>query len=438
MIIAYHGLGYVGLTGAVHFATSGNVAEVIGYDPDQDVVDAINAGKPKAGEFLHYLSSNEKHYRSTLWATTDFSDTLAAQCHIIAVPSEKNDRPYMEIVESVVKRLLDVAPDNTTIIVESTLTPGTIDRILTTHRTRIDDSTITLAVAPRRDWFADPAKNLTNLERIVGGVNEASTLKAVELLSKVTDPTKILATGYREAELVKATENALFHAPIMLLHELALRYPEANVAEVAKLASTHWRFASLGALYIGVGSGGRCVPLGPQYLAEGGTDYHMSLTMLGSAVSMERTITELATSAIVRHAAEFWVHEKPNKSVMRPAALLGVAYRPEFKDAGMSPGLRLAKRLGNSLPVSIHDPMWSEEELAGFGFPAISLNDAVRQDILILTTPHSLYIELPETMPFKGNQLIFDVHGTWADYKDVFQAQGSLYVQVGTPGWIPK
>lgn len=438
MIIAYHGLGYVGLTGAVHFATSGNVIEVVGYDPDEAVVAAINSGTPKAGEFLHYLDDGAKHYRPILWATSDFTDTLTADCHIIAVPSEKNDRPYMEIVESVVKRLIDTVPDSTTIIVESTLTPGTIDRILTTHRTRIDNGAVFLAVAPRRDWFADPAKNLTNLERIVGGVTPPATEKAVELLGRVTDPAKILATGHREAELVKATENALFHAPIMLLHELALRYPEANVAEVAKLASTHWRFASLGALYIGAGSGGRCVPLGPHYLAEGGTDYHLSLTMIGAAISTERVISDLACSAILRHCADFWVHEKPSKSVRRPAALLGVAYRPEFKDAGMSPGLRLAKRLGASVPVSIHDPMWTTDELAGFGFPAISLDDAVKQDIVVLITPHKRYVDLPETVPFKGNQVIFDAHGTWADYKDIFQAQGSLYIQVGTPGWIPK
>jgi len=250
--IVIHGLGYVGLTCAAHFAKSG--VNVIGYDPDQSVVDAINAGKPKAGEFLGYLGDNIQGL--PFRATTDFTEVCAHRIHIIAVPTEKDGEPWMLLVRRVVWTLLDVLPIGSLIIIESTLTPGTIDQLMKEYT---GEHGCLVAHAPRRDWFADPEKNLATIPRVLGGFTPAATEAAAKVLEDVTPAELILQTDHRTAELVKPLENALFHLPIMLAHEMALIYPGHDVREAVRLASTHWRFASFGGLYLGMGSGGRCL-----------------------------------------------------------------------------------------------------------------------------------------------------------------------------------
>lgn len=279
MKIAYHGLGYVGLTGAVHFALAG--IDVIGFDPDPTIAAAVNDGKPKHGEFLSYLGDKLSAASGHLRATTQFADTLEADVHIVAVPTERKGEPFDAIVFEVLTKLWQSAKDGAIVLVESTLAPGTIDRWVATVPKAYAQYEVTqaadgassgvavrasrdvadigtgkfhLAVCPRRDWFADQSKSLAALPRIVGGYTPLSTEMAEDVLSHVS--TKILRTTYRTAEITKALENALLHVPLMYVHQLAMALPEHDVAEAVRLAGTHWRLMPL---HLNVGTGGRCL-----------------------------------------------------------------------------------------------------------------------------------------------------------------------------------
>src|SRR6185295_11035030 len=78
----------------------------------------------------------------------------------------------------------------------------------------------TLAVCPRRDWFASRDSHLGVMQRIVGGVNDESTRRAVELLSNVSE--FIEPTDAYTAEITKALENALLHTAVAVPTELAM------------------------------------------------------------------------------------------------------------------------------------------------------------------------------------------------------------------------
>ncbi len=456
MIVGVHGLGYVGLTAAVHFARAGH--QVIGYDPDAAAVAALNAGTPKAGEFLRYIGDKQSQAMDRLHATTTFEETLEADAHVVAVPTERRGKPDDSIVRDVLERLWGRSKRGAVLIVESTLIPGTIDRVLGDclshgHGRRVGED-VFLAVCPRRDWFADEDKNLGTLPRVVGGVTDACTEKAVEVLRTVS--MTILPTDYRTAEVTKSLENALLHVPLMFVEQLACAMPNVNVAEAVRLAGTHWRLMPL---YLNAGTGGRCVPLGTQYLelAASTQPYPFSeeLTIARDANKFEERIRFLVAQAMMR-----WGRGRGR------ALILGIAYRPEFKDAGLSPGLGVAKRLAltfgppsgeTSVVVHVNDPMWTHAELEGIvtadsaaggllhvvGMEQLLDND---YDVILLATPHRAYDALRPSwtkapgatyrVPWRKGQTFIDAQGAWAAERPWFADLGVKYVQIGDPGWM--
>lgn len=430
-MIVVHGLGYVGLTCAVHFAKAGLVT--LGYDPDDAVVQALKAGQPKAGEFLSYLDADVRHLvdEGLLRATSSWDDVAKSNSHvhILAVPTEKDDEPYMGIVKSAVHELLRVVSDGALILIESTLTPGTME-VIVLHEERLRRGGVLFAHAPRRDWFADPKKNLGTLKRIVGGYNEAATYVAYNILTHVTPPENILLTDYRTAELVKPLENALFHLPIMLGHELAMSYADHDIVRALELATTHWRFESFGGLYVGLGSGGRCVPMGSKYLDEGSSAVS---SLLRTALKVETDITKSVCDLL---------------SDCDSIAILGIGYRPGFSDVGFSPGLRIVEELYlNDVDFFLDDPHVPREVLeremsrphrrnASWGNYYNEHN--AQMSAVVLATPHAAYREHPNRVDWRKGQIVIDARGFWSGYADFFRLAGVTYRQVGKPGWLDE
>ncbi len=418
--LAIHGGGYTGLTGALHFALTGTRVTI--YDPDEATVDGINNGTPRANEYLSYLNTNIAGLvkKGLLRATTDIGLINNHGIHIINVPTERNGQPYDDIVIEVLHKLI-LTKRGALIIVESTLPPGLIDAVLAEHSPQLKAGrNFNLAVCPRRDWFSDKDKNLANVPRIVGGVTDQCTFKATGVLSQVSN--QILETDYRTAELVKAFENAQLHVQCMLAYQMAWSYPDRNIAEMLKLAGTHWRLPEL---HLGMGTGGRCVPLGTQYLTEA-ADEARPLTLGKSASDWDTEFRIIVADSVVERIP-----------MDGNAVILGIAYRPEFRDAGLSPGLDVAKRLMvRGIDVTVNDPMWSNEELEKLTqLPVGEISHYT--SAIILATPHKAYEKLPlrSNLWIKG-QVVLDGFGLWAQYKDLFEQKGIRYYQVGTPGWL--
>lgn len=428
--IAVHSGGYVGLTCAIHFAKAGK--RVLCYDPDRTVVDGINSGTPKANEFLGYLGNT--YPRENLQATNVFEETLACDVHFLAVPSEKDDEPWMSIVQSCLGMIArERAGKKTLVIIESTLQPGAVDSFIRANPSLISD-TLEIAVCPRRDWFADAAKNLSSLPRVVGGYTPSATDWACDVLSAVTPREKLMPTSYRTAEVTKALENALFHAPIALCHSLALAYPELDIAEAARLAATHWRFESFGGLHLNLGTSGRCVPIGSKYLRDGAGDQVVDL--LDSVLDTEDEMPEAVAQAITRRVV-------PNARIL----ILGVAYRPGFHDAGMSGGLRVAGAFMSPVKIDFVDPVFADHEIVNLArdkyrvqnfevvdVTALHEERLATYDAVILATPHAQFADLPDRFTRLG-QVLFDARGAWQSRRQVFRERGILYLNVGSPGW---
>lgn len=409
--IAVHAGGYVGLTAAIHYARAGKVVMI--YDPDQSVVDAICRGTPKAGEVVGDVGDLLGGDR--LRATTNFELVKDAPVHVVCVPSEKDGAPWMDLVTEVV-RSIAAARRARLIIVESTVTPGTLGAF-----SDLPAQGVNVAHAPRRDWFAEPARNLASLQRVVGGLTPECTQRAIELVSAVTPRELILATDCGTAELVKPLENAFLHVPVMLACEVAQVYPHLDVAQAVELACTHWRLMTI---YLNAGTGGRCVQLGSRYLLDGTT--RSVAGVLNAAIGGERTIRDSAARAIATRV-------KPGATVL----VLGIAYRPGFRDAGNSSGLAVARALQEmGLSPSVYDPMWTPDELETMcqlpaSAPAVDMFDAV-----FLATPHAQLASPRDVGAWHRGQFVLDAQGAWGAHRDYFAELEIEYKRIGDPGWL--
>ena len=240
--IAVWGTGYIGFSTMANFAAEG--VSCVGTDVSEKIVSTINAGKTPVPNMEYWLGFAPKYLVDSgmMTATVDWKKTLTSEfaVHMIAIPTEKEDQPWDGALEDVMSKIASNATksaDPPLVIIESTLTPNKTDElaipIFEKNGFHVGKD-IFLGVAPRRDWFISPEKNLRSLPRIVGGTTPETTKLMIEVLSIVCDRL-IPAPDHRHAEIVKSIENAYRHMEITLANQLSLAYPKLNMIEVLKL-----------------------------------------------------------------------------------------------------------------------------------------------------------------------------------------------------------
>jgi UDP-N-acetyl-D-glucosamine dehydrogenase len=415
----------------MHYALAG--CKVIIYDPDSNTVNSINSGVPRSGEYLGYINENIKKLVSVggICATTDFNSIKDKLIHLLDVPTEKANAPYLAIVKDSIQTLESCIPSEGIIIVESTLQPGTLDSL---YLPRVYNHEISLAVAFRMDWFADCEKNVTNLPRWVGGMNAVSTKKASEIVSIICEDVR--ETNYREAEAGKALQNALYFLQIEGAYQFAETYHKLiDVNEVLKIVGSHWRLPNL---YLGAGTSGRCVSMGAKYIVEGAkssnNDYGITLPLFEQALRYDYNWREKIGDFITKRF-DFAQSEKVKILVM------GIAYSPNFSDFGNSAGLQIAEYLHRAAwNVYIHDPIVSKYSLQKIS--KVPFFEGQDVDVILLTTAHDIYktYDILNYLRKDNNQLVVDCTGAWDQepYKENFKKNGINYIRVGEQGWLDK
>lgn len=429
------GAGYIGYTTMLHLADCG--IHCTAYDPDDRKVVLVNQGEHPVPGLAGWLTIEPGPHVAAgrLKATTEVGELLAPDVlvHIVAIPTEKGGQPWWEPLHDVVSRLAEFIAGSRNdaarpplIIVESTLTPGTVDKrilpVFAEWRLEVGRDLL-LGVAPRRDWFVAPDKTLATLDRVYCGVTEESAQATEEVLGLLC--TRLhRASNYRVGEMVKCTENAFRHLEIALANQLAIAYPDVDIAEVLDLASTKW---NMGSYRPSFGTGGYCIPLAGQYVIEG-AKHPESLSLLAAAYESDLQMRW--------HVAKAVTHRDRQR-----AGILGLSYRGDLKVAVMSPSILIAKHLRDAgVEVKVHDPYYSDTEVFDLtGSPTFELpGDIGLFDTLIVSTNHSDYLrkEVRDAVLARAKDLlIIDNFGTWSDWP---WPPGAQYYRSGSPGWIAQ
>lgn len=345
------GLGYIGLPTALMFAKSG--IKVVGTDFNIKLVDLLTDGKlPFEEDGLEELF--QEALSNGIEFTTEYQKT---HTYVVAVPtpyikeSKKLDSKY---IISAVNSVLEVCEKGASLIIESTISPGTIDKYVRPEiekRGFVIGEDINILHAPERIIPGNMIYELENNSRTIGADNQEIGEKVKGLYTNFCKA-DIVVTDIRSAEMSKVVENTYRDINIAFANELAkiCRTDNMDVYEIIKIANMHPR---VNILQPGPGVGGHCISVDPWFLVGDYPDLtNLILTARKINDSMPRHVLGRIRDIMREH----------NIKDISKVGLYGLAYKENVDDTRESPTIQLLERMDKHLAfgVKVFDPFVKE------------------------------------------------------------------------------
>lgn len=384
------GLGYVGLPLALEAIRAGMT--VIGLDTSQVVVEGLNKGLSHIDDIndADVLSMLERGFS----ATTDPFCLAEAEVAVICVPTPLDSElgPNLGAVESAARAVAQHLNRGMLVVLESTTYPGTTEEVLVPI---LESSGLKVgrefhcAFSPER---IDPGNNrftLRNTPKVVGGVTDSCTERAVDFYSKIVDEV-VVAAGVREAEMTKLLENTYRHINIALVNEMAQFCAELDIDlwDAIRCASTKpFGFA---AFYPGPGVGGHCIPIDPNYLS------HRVKTHLGYSfrfVELAQEINAGMPGYVARRLQDL-LNDSGRPVRGSKVLILGVTYKADITDQRESPAVDVARALlALGASIKFHDPFVAEWVVDGAKIERVEhlVTGLLAADVAVLLQAHRLF-----------------------------------------------
>lgn len=388
------GLGYIGLPTASMFASSG--WDVHGVDVNSKAVDMINKGLIHIEEVGLGEQVKSAVESGNLKASNEVE---AADVFIIAVPTPHNsdNTANLDYVVEATKSVLTKVEKGNLVIVESTIPPRTINDVVAPifeqAGWKVGDDVL-LAHCPERVLPGRILIELVENDRIIGGINEASTEKAVEVYGTFVKG-ELLKTSALSAEMSKLMENTYRDVNIALANELVKISAKLGIdaLEVIELANHHPRVN----LHLpGPGVGGHCLAVDPYFIIE-------KAPQEAVLISDARKINNSMPSFVIDQLNNL-VESKNSK-----IAVFGLTYKGNIDDVRESPAMDIVNELiENGYNTAVFDPHVSQSQVT---FKLSSFEEAIEEaECILVLTDHNEFKNLDESSLVKNMKkpLVFD------------------------------
>ncbi|MEF3309006.1 nucleotide sugar dehydrogenase [Paenibacillus sp. GYB004] len=342
------GLGYIGLPTALMLAKSG--LKIVGTDYNTDLIRTLKEGKLTFEE----MGLNEvfKEARANgIEFTTEYQKTGV---YLLAVPtpylqeSKKLDPRY---VISAVNSVLEVCEKGAILIIESTVSPGSIDKFIRPEikkRGFIIGQDIHLVHAPERIIPGNMIYELAHNSRTIGADDRKIGEYVKELYSSFCKA-EIVVTDIRSAEMSKVIENTYRDINIAFANELAkiCRKDNMNVYEIIRIANKHPR---VNILQPGPGVGGHCISVDPWFLVGDYPD-------LTNLILTARKINDSMPNHVLGRIRDIMREHRVND--ISKIGLYGLTYKENVDDTRESPALQLLQKMDEHLAfgIKVYDPL---------------------------------------------------------------------------------
>ncbi|MDO5034501.1 MAG: nucleotide sugar dehydrogenase [Actinomycetaceae bacterium] len=409
MRIAVVAMGKIGLPLAVQFADSGH--EVIGVDVNENTVEMINNAKePFPGEAHLQEKLSKLVPAGALKATTDYSEAIpGADAVVLVVPLFVNDEtwePDFGWMDAATKSLAENLTPGTLVSYETTLPVGTTrDRwkpMIEEISGLKEGEDFHLVFSPERVLTGRVFEDLRRYPKLVGGLTEAGTKAAIEFYEAVLQfderpdlprENGVWDMGSAEAaEMAKLAETTYRDVNIGLANQFAV-FADQRGIDVQRVidASNSQPYSHIHRP--GIAVGGHCIPVYPRL--------YLSTDPDASIVRTARTFNASMPEYSVKRVEGVLGDLKDLKIVV-----LGASYRGKVKETAFSGVFATVDELKKrGAKVTVHDPMYSDEELAKFGWDAYHYGEKV--DAIIVQADHPEY-KTVKPADFPGVKLLFD------------------------------
>jgi len=329
------GLGYIGLPTAASIAQ--NQTYVHGVDINSDVVETINQGKIHIIEPELDSAVAKAVEEGFLKAATT---PVEANTYLIVVPTpfKAKNEPDISFVEAATRGILPLLKEDDLYIIESTSPVGTTEKMMSliyTERPELKGK-LNIAYCPERVLPGNVMYELVHNDRVIGGVDESSTEKAVAFYKQFVKG-NLHKTNARTAEMCKLVENSSRDVQIAFANELSLICDKAdiNVWELIELANKHPR---VNILQPGCGVGGHCIAVDPYFIV---SEYPMESQIIGKAREINNYKSFWCAEKVQTAKLEFELKHGRKPSI----ALMGLAFKPNIDDLRESPAKYIAQKV---------------------------------------------------------------------------------------------
>lgn len=389
------GLGYIGLPTALMLASHG--VDIIGTDYNEELVNTLNKGQVTFSE----NGLNELLVSAIEEGVCFTTEYQAVNTYIVSVPTPYDNtskKVNAEYVRLAVERILDVCLKGTIIVIESTVSPGTIDRQirpLIEERGFIIGSDIHLAHAPERIIPGNMIYELLHNNRTIG-VDEKEIGERIKELYASFCQGEIVLTDIRTAEMTKVVENTFRDINIAYANELAkiCRSDNMDVYEIIRIANKHPR---VNILSPGPGVGGHCISVDPWFLVG---DYPGLANIILAARKINDSMPEFVLERIYNI-----MKEKGMTDVSR-VGFYGLTYKENVDDIRESPTIQILRNMERHLCgnlVKVYDPYITEDIVPN---QAHNLQEFLNQiDFVVILVGHD---EIVENMERLRNKIVLD------------------------------
>lgn len=391
------GLGYIGLPTAIIAAKHG--VQVTGVDINPKVVEMTNQGhlhiiEPGMEEMLQEVVKSGAFKASTIPEVSD------AYFMVVPTPFKGNHEPDISYVEAATRAVLPYLKEGDLYVIESTSPVGTTDKMATLifeERPELKGK-IHIAYCPERVLPGNVIYELVHNDRVIGGMDEASTDAAIAFYSQFVKGT-LHRTNCKTAEMCKLTENSSRDVQIAFANELSIICDKAgiDVWELIRLANKHPR---VNILWPGCGVGGHCIAVDPYFIT---ADFPVESQLI-------------AKSREINNYKAFWCAERVEKAMLqfelehhrKPwVAMMGLAFKPDIDDLRESPAKYITTKVMqscNNAQILVVEPNVPSHNV----FKLTDYREAYdKADIIVFLTAHSVFKSLPE----RDDKVVLDFCG---------------------------
>ncbi len=350
------GLGYIGLPTGLMFAANG--IDVVGTDLNEKLVDTLNRK-----ELTFKENGLEELFKRALDGGIEFSKNLIkTDRYIITVPTpyiKESKKIEAKYVISAVSQVLEVCEKGAVVVIESTVSPGTIDRFVrpvVSEKGLVIGKDVHLAHAPERIIPGNMIYELEHNSRTIGA-DEPEIGEKIIGWYKSFCKGDIVLTDIKTAEMSKVVENTFRDINIAFANELAkiCNRENMNVYELIKIANKHPR---VNILQPGPGVGGHCISVDPWFLVG---DYPDIVNIILAA----RHVNDGMPDYVIERMGA--IMRENGISSIREVGFYGLTYKENVDDLRESPTLQMLERFEKYFAegINVFDPMVKENKVKG-------------------------------------------------------------------------
>jgi len=393
------GLGYIGLPTAALIAQ--NRTYVHGVDINPSVVETINQGKIHIVEPELDVAVADAVKNGYLKAAIT---PVEANTYLIVVPTpfKAKNEPDISFVEAATRAVLPLLKENDLYIIESTSPVGTTEKMMQliyAERPELQDK-LNIAYCPERVLPGNVMYELVNNDRVIGGVDEKATEKALAFYRQFIKG-DLHKTNARTAEMCKLVENSSRDVQIAFANELSLICDKAdiNVWKLIELANKHPR---VNILQPGCGVGGHCIAVDPYFIV---AEYPMESKIIGTAREINNYKSFWCAEKVQTSKLEFELKHGRKPSI----AIMGLAFKPNIDDLRESPAKYIAQKVlqnANNEEFFVVEPNIKSHKV----FKLTDYKEAIEKaDIIVFLVAHKEF----KTLNLPNDKVLLDFCGVF-------------------------